>query len=78
MRGGGGWSAGGGLALDWRQVPTTNHPPTPSQAFNPRITRAAGTHAMVLSPTRELAVQISDVLVALCRWVHGAAWQLVG
>jgi hypothetical protein len=42
-------------------------PPAPSQAASPRISRSEGTHALVLSPTRELAVQISDVLVALCR-----------
>ena len=36
-------------------------------SITPRISRAEGTYAIVLSPTRELAVQISDVLAALCR-----------
>ncbi|WIA32142.1 hypothetical protein OEZ86_002992 [Tetradesmus obliquus] len=37
------------------------------QARQPRISRAEGTHALILVPTRELAVQVSDVLTALVR-----------
>ncbi|KAF8071155.1 RH17 [Scenedesmus sp. PABB004] len=36
-------------------------------AREPRISRTDGTHALVLVPTRELAVQVSDVLTALVR-----------
>ncbi|KAF6251247.1 DEAD-domain-containing protein [Scenedesmus sp. NREL 46B-D3] len=37
------------------------------QARQPRVARAEGTHALILVPTRELAVQVSDVLTALVR-----------
>eukprot|EP00878_Enallax_costatus_P019102 GHUV01020141.1.p1 GENE.GHUV01020141.1~~GHUV01020141.1.p1 ORF type:complete len:349 (+),score=114.04 GHUV01020141.1:121-1047(+) len=37
------------------------------QSRTPRISRSDGTHALVLVPTRELAVQVSDVLTAIVR-----------
>jgi ATP-dependent RNA helicase DDX31/DBP7 len=44
------------------------------QAAQPKIQRADGTYAVILAPTRELALQISDVLTALLRrfcWLVG-------
>eukprot|EP00877_Chromochloris_zofingiensis_P004825 jgi/Chrzof1/14343/UNPLg00617.t1 len=38
-----------------------------SQSLQPRISRAEGTYAIILSPTRELCVQVHDVLTALVR-----------
>lgn len=49
-------------------------PATVHQAAQPRIQRADGTYAVILAPTRELALQISDVLTALLRrfcWLVG-------
>jgi len=46
--------------------------PAMTPAHPRRLTRAEGTYAIVLAPTRELAVQISDVLAAVLRrypWV---------
>lgn len=47
------------------------------QAQQPRLSRGEGTHAVILAPTRELCLQIHDVLSMLLRryhWlVHAAA-----
>ena len=41
------------------------------QAAQPRLQRASGTHAIVVAPTRELCLQISDVLgLVLRRYNH--------
>ena len=37
------------------------------QAQTPHISRAEGTHALVLVPTRELCLQVSDILTLLVR-----------
>ena len=40
---------------------------SPEQAQQPRISRAGGTYAVVVAPTRELCLQITDVSVKLMR-----------
>ena len=37
------------------------------QAQQPRISRAEGTHAIIIAPTRELCIQICDVLNLILR-----------
>lgn len=49
------------------------------QARQPRVSRADGTFAVVLAPTRELAIQISDVLGAILkRYVYLVSGMLIG
>ena len=40
------------------------------QGRQPRLQRSAGTHAIILAPTRELCIQISDVLALILRRYH--------
>ncbi len=37
------------------------------QAQEPRVSRAEGTHALIIVPTRELCLQIADVLTLILR-----------
>jgi ATP-dependent RNA helicase DDX31/DBP7 len=37
------------------------------QAQEPRVSRAEGTHALMIVPTRELCLQIADVLTLILR-----------
>jgi ATP-dependent RNA helicase DDX31/DBP7 len=37
------------------------------QALEPRISRGEGTYAIVVAPTRELCIQITDVLCLILR-----------
>ena len=37
------------------------------QAQTPHVSRAEGTHALILVPTRELCLQVSDILTLLVR-----------
>ncbi|EIE24630.1 DEAD-domain-containing protein [Coccomyxa subellipsoidea C-169] len=46
------------------------------QAQEPRVSRAEGTHALIVVPTRELCLQIADVLTLILRryiWLVGGA-----
>ncbi|BDA42696.1 DEAD-box ATP-dependent RNA helicase 17 [Coccomyxa sp. Obi] len=46
------------------------------QAQEPRVSRAEGTHALIIVPTRELCLQIADVLTLILRryiWLVGGA-----
>ncbi|KAG2489609.1 hypothetical protein HYH03_011889 [Edaphochlamys debaryana] len=45
------------------------------QSHQPRISRGEGTHAIVLAPTRELCIQVSDVACALLKRYH---WLVAG
>ena len=38
-----------------------------TQAMQPRLTRAEGTYGIVIAPTRELCIQITDVLGLILR-----------
>ena len=40
------------------------------QALLPRVSRQSGTHAVVMAPTRELCIQIYDVLALILRRYH--------
>lgn len=40
------------------------------QAEEPRLNRGDGTFALVVAPTRELSIQINDVLATLLRRYH--------
>ena len=40
------------------------------QALLPRVSRQSGTHAIVMAPTRELCIQIYDVLALILRRYH--------
>ena len=40
------------------------------QALLPRVSRQSGTHAVIMAPTRELCIQIYDVLALILRRYH--------
>lgn len=43
------------------------------QGLEPRVARGEGTYALVLVPTRELCLQVTDVLAMLLRRYHWLA-----
>ena len=46
------------------------------QGQQPRLSRGEGTHAVILAPTRELCLQICDVLALLLRRYHWLVWSI--
>ncbi len=40
------------------------------QSITPRVTRQSGTHTVIMAPTRELCIQIYDVLSLVLRRYH--------
>ena len=47
------------------------------QGLEPRVARGEGTYALVLVPTRELCLQVTDVLAMLLRRYHWLARALI-
>lgn len=43
------------------------------QGLEPRVARGEGTYALVVVPTRELCLQVADVLALLLRRYHWLA-----
>jgi DEAD/DEAH box helicase len=47
------------------------------QALLPRVSRQSGTHAVIMAPTRELCIQIYDVLALILRRYHWVVGRLL-